>query len=117
MNTRRVGSEKEEEACRYLEEKGYEIVTTNYRCRDAEIDIVAGDGRTLVFVEVKYRKNTEYGSGAHAVSVKKIRNFKKNLLLKGGLRSLRPTLKLLPWLLTTAITEIRRKQSGWRPVN
>lgn len=77
MNTRRVGSEKEEEACRYLEEKGYEIVTTNYRCRDAEIDIVAGDGRTLVFVEVKYRKNTEYGSGAHAVSVKKIRNISR----------------------------------------
>lgn len=77
MNTRRVGGEKEQEACRYLEGKGYEIVATNYWCRYAEIDIVARDGATLVFVEVKYRKNSQYGNGICAVSVKKIRNISR----------------------------------------
>lgn len=77
MNTRRVGSEKEQEARRYLEKKGYEIVTTNYWCRYAEIDIVARDRGALVFVEVKYRKNAEYGNGTYAVSEKKIRNISR----------------------------------------
>ena len=77
MNTRRVGSEKEKEACRYLEKKGYRIVATNYWCRYAEIDIVARDGGELVFIEVKYRKNAQYGGGARAVSAKKIRNISR----------------------------------------
>lgn len=77
MNKRKVGSEKEAAACRYLEKNGYQIIATNYWCRVAEIDIIARDGEELVFVEVKYRKTTEYGSGAHAVSVKKIRNISR----------------------------------------
>lgn len=77
MNKREVGSEKEKLACRYLEEKGYEIVATNYWCRSAELDIVARDGEVLVFVEVKYRKNREFGGGISAVSQKKIRNISR----------------------------------------
>lgn len=77
MNSREKGREKEELACRYLEQKGYRILATNYRCRQAEIDIVAMDGDELVFVEVKYRKNTQFGGGLSAVSPKKIRNICK----------------------------------------
>lgn len=74
MNRREVGREKEKLACRYLEEKGYRIAATNYWCRRAELDIVARDGETLVFAEVKYRKNKEFGGGICAISPKKIRN-------------------------------------------
>lgn len=77
MNRREKGREKEEFACRYLERKGYRILATNYRCRQAEIDIVAIDGNELVFVEVKYRKNMDFGGGLSAVSPKKIRNICK----------------------------------------
>lgn len=74
MNRRQIGTKKEQEACRYLEKKGYQILATNYRCRYAELDIVAKHGRELVFVEVKYRKNTDFGESMYAVSGKKMRN-------------------------------------------
>ena len=74
MNHRKTGSEKEQLACRYLTQNGYEIVATNYRCRYAEIDIVARDAGQLVFVEVKYRRNKKYGGSLYAISPKKIRN-------------------------------------------
>ena len=67
MNKRRIGSEKERLACEYLEKKGYSIVTTNYWCRYAEIDIVAKEADVLVFVEVKYRGNAHYGGSMGAV--------------------------------------------------
>ena len=74
MNRRALGSEKEREACRYLERKGYRILATNYWCRGAELDIVARDGGVLVFVEVKYRRSPKFGSGLCAISPKKIRS-------------------------------------------
>lgn len=73
MNKRRIGSEKEKLTCRYLEKKGYNIVTTNYWCRYAEIDIVAKEADVLIFVEVKYRENAYYGESMRAVSQNKIR--------------------------------------------
>lgn len=77
MNQRQIGSEKEALACQYLEDKGYRIVATNYRCRTAEIDIVAYDGDALVFVEVKYRKTASCGESSYAVDLKKIRNISR----------------------------------------
>lgn len=79
MNRRKLGSEKEELACRYLEQRGYKILATNYWSRYAEIDIVAWDkgdkeGGQLVFIEVKYRRNKQYGGSLYAVSMKKMRN-------------------------------------------
>ena len=73
LNKRRIGSEKERLACEYLEKKGYSIVTTNYWCRYADIDIVAKEADVLVFVEVKYRGNAHYGGSMGAVSQNKIR--------------------------------------------
>lgn len=77
MNRRQIGSEKEALACQYLKDKGYRIVATNYRCRTAEIDIVAYDGDALVFVEVKYRKTAACGESSYAVDLKKIRNISR----------------------------------------
>lgn len=60
-NRRRLGAENEKKAGKHLEDAGYEIIEYNYRCKAGEIDIVARDGKYLVFCEVKYRSG--YGSG------------------------------------------------------
>ncbi|MBS7008387.1 YraN family protein [Anaerostipes sp.] len=70
-NQRKTGMEKEETACRFLVSQGYEILERNFYSRRGEIDIVARDGEYLVFIEVKYRKNAEYGYPSEAVNAKK----------------------------------------------
>lgn len=63
-----LGRRAEQEAARFLESKGMEILARNVRYRDGEVDIVAKDGEELVFVEVKARRLEEFGSGAEAVT-------------------------------------------------
>ncbi|MBE5997741.1 MAG: YraN family protein [Lachnospiraceae bacterium] len=71
MNKRGIGTRFEQLAARYLEERGYRILETNYRCRKGEIDIVARDGIYLVFCEVKYRTDEEAGDPMEAVGGRK----------------------------------------------
>jgi putative endonuclease len=58
----------EELAVRELERLGYAILARRYRTRCGEIDIVADDSGTLVFVEVKARADDEFGTAAEAVT-------------------------------------------------
>jgi len=74
LSTASVGRERivrgevgEELAVRELERRGYVILARRYRRRGGEIDIIAMDGPTLVFVEVKARAGHEFGDGAEAV--------------------------------------------------
>ena len=53
MNSKQTGAAGEERACKYLIEKGYEILERNWRTKTGEIDIIAKKAETLVFVEVK----------------------------------------------------------------
>lgn len=69
----RTGLEGERRACVFLEEKGYEIVATNYRYKKSEIDIIARKGQLLVFVEVKARRYSSFGFPEEAVDEKKAR--------------------------------------------
>lgn len=55
------GYKGEQIACRFLKKCGYEIIDKNYRCRFGEIDIIAVENNVLCFIEVKSRKNTDYG--------------------------------------------------------
>ena len=55
QNKRRTGGCYEAAAAVYLEKQGLVILRKNYRCRSGEIDLIARDGRYLVFIEVKYR--------------------------------------------------------------
>ena len=64
QNKRRTGTEYERRAGAYLEERGYEILEYNFRCRMGEIDIIARDGEYLVFCEVKYRLDARSGHPA-----------------------------------------------------
>jgi putative endonuclease len=63
-----LGKTGEDLACRELERCGYAILARRYRRRGGELDIVARDGATIVFVEVKTRRGLEWGSGAAAVT-------------------------------------------------
>ena len=56
-NKRMIGTCAEERAALFLQARGMQILVRNYRCRQGEIDLIARDGRYLVFVEVKYRSS------------------------------------------------------------
>lgn len=58
----------ETSAVEYLEEKGYEILETNYKNKLGEIDIIAKDGERIVFVEVKARQTARFGYPREAVN-------------------------------------------------
>ena len=62
-----TGRAAEEDACRFLRECGYEIVARNWRTAQGEIDIVAREGSTLIFVEVKSRSRPDFGGPEAAV--------------------------------------------------
>jgi putative endonuclease len=66
-----AGGAAEEAAARFLERQGLAIVARNYRTRLGEIDLVARDGATLVFVEVRMRSSDRYGGGAESIGWRK----------------------------------------------
>ena len=70
----RAGELKSQE---YLKNKGYKILKTNYKSVVGEIDIIAQDNETIVFVEVKTRSSEEYGRPAEAVNLKKQEKYYK----------------------------------------
>lgn len=61
-----------------MQAKGYEIIDRNYYCQYGEIDIVCKEKEYLVFVEVKYRKDTRMGSPEEAVSSYKMQHIIKS---------------------------------------
>jgi putative endonuclease len=66
-----LGPAGEQYAERFLRRRRYRIVTRNYNCPMGEIDIVALDGRTIVFVEVKTRTGREHADPQDAVNAAK----------------------------------------------
>ena len=67
----------ENAACLYLQKKGYQILERNFRKSYGEVDIIALDSSTLVFVEVKTRSNSSYGTPFDAISSSKLVQIKK----------------------------------------
>ena len=73
MNTKRLGDRGEEAAAKFLANKGYKILARQFRTPLGELDLVARDGGTLVFVEVKTRRSLRFGLPSDAVGVTKQR--------------------------------------------
>lgn len=75
MTRKRIhtGRQGEEEAVRLLGSMGYKILERNYRCPLGEMDIVAKDGPTLVFVEVRSRTGDAYGDPLESITARKQR--------------------------------------------
>ena len=65
------GAAAETLAASFLEKRGLAIVTRNYRCRVGEIDLIARDGATLVFVEVRLRKSNAFGGASASITASK----------------------------------------------
>lgn len=63
-----IGKNGEEITQKYLLKNKYEIIETNFRCRQGEIDIIAKEKEELVFIEVKTRTNRNYGEPIDAVT-------------------------------------------------
>lgn len=69
MNQKQIeGKNGEKIATTYLETLGYKIICKNFRCLQGEIDIIAKDNETVVFVEVKTRTSLKYGEAKEAVN-------------------------------------------------
>lgn len=66
-----LGRAGEDRAAQYLKDMGYSLVERNYRCKLGEIDIVARDGPVMVFVEVRTRSGSGFGSALESVVYKK----------------------------------------------
>lgn len=73
MSTTETGRKAESAASAYLEMRGFEIMERNFRRPRCEIDIIATKAGVVHFVEVKYRRNDDQGSGFDAVTSAKLR--------------------------------------------
>lgn len=69
--TREQGEYTENLACQYLEQKGLKLLERNFHCRLGEIDLIMKHNDSLVFVEVRYRRNSNFGSGAESITTNK----------------------------------------------
>lgn len=71
MEKKELGKKGEELAIGFLKKNGYRIIQKNYVCKLGEMDIIARDKDTLVFVEVKTRRSNQFGPPQLAVNLSK----------------------------------------------
>lgn len=68
MHTKKLGKQVEDLVCHFLEKKKLKLITRNYACRFGEIDLIMQDKITLVFIEVRYRQHSRFGSSLETVN-------------------------------------------------
>jgi putative endonuclease len=101
------GRVAEEAAVRWLEAHGYRIVERNHRNHGGEIDVIAWDGDTLCFLEVKARAATRYGPAIAAVGWQKRRRLGRAASLYLALRRLEPPCRF-------DVLGVEGEGEGWR---
>lgn len=74
------GESQEQRACEYLQAQGLTLITQNFSCRMGEIDLIMQQGNSLVFIEVRYRRNKDFGGAAASVTRGKQRKIIKTAL-------------------------------------
>lgn len=87
------GATAETLACTHLKQQGMALIERNYRTRQGEIDIIAKDGETLVFIEVRLRSHGDFGSAAQSINRRKQRRLisaAQHYLLSKGLTDTQP---------------------------
>lgn len=75
-NARRLGQWGEQLVAEHLRRQGWTVLARNFRCRMGELDIVAKNAQYIIFVEVKLRKNDQFGSACEAVTRSKQRKLR-----------------------------------------
>lgn len=71
VTTREQGEATEKLAAEYLKEQGLKLVGQNFHSRFGELDLIMMDNENLVFVEVRYRRSNNFGSGAETITASK----------------------------------------------
>ncbi len=74
------GESQEQRACEYLQAQGLSLITQNFSCRMGEIDLIMQQGESLVFVEVRFRRNKDFGGAAASVTRSKQRKIIRTAL-------------------------------------
>jgi putative endonuclease len=72
-----IGRYGEDLAAKYLQDRGYSILERNWRCSLGEIDLIAKDRNSIVFVEVKTRNGIGYGHPFEAITANKVSRMRK----------------------------------------
>ena len=68
-----IGQQAEDKAARFLEKRGLLVLTRNFRCRGGDIDLICRDRNAVVFVEVRRRRNADYGGAGASITLTKQR--------------------------------------------
>ena len=76
-----IGKAAEHKAAAFLEKQGLKLIASRYRAPAGEIDLIMEDHQTLVFIEVKFRKHTHFGTAAESVHTRKQQKILKAALL------------------------------------
>ena len=71
------GQRVEQLAEQYLCQQGLKALQRNYQIRGGELDLIMQDGKVLVFVEVRYRKQSSHGSGADSITATKMQRLRR----------------------------------------
>ncbi|MCG9709228.1 YraN family protein [Pseudoalteromonas shioyasakiensis] len=79
QNSREKGLYYEKQAEQYLIQRGLKTIERNYFCKYGELDLIMRDGQTLVFVEVKFRKNALRGGANYALSKLKQQRLRRTI--------------------------------------
>ncbi|MFT2092046.1 YraN family protein [Paraglaciecola sp. 2405UD69-4] len=87
-----IGKQAEDLARTFLEKQGLKFIQQNYRCRTGEIDLIMQDAEQLVFIEVKYRSKSHYGSAMEYFHATKRRKFESALMHFMMEKSLNPSI-------------------------
>ena len=65
------GEQSEQQACIYLSKQGLSLVESNFSCQYGELDLIMRDQKTLVIIEVRFRKSNKFGSALESITAKK----------------------------------------------
>ena len=76
MKRRETGLHGEQLACDFLKKNDYQLVERNFRCPRGEVDIIAQQGNTLVFVEVRTKKGRNFGSPEESITPTKMEHLR-----------------------------------------
>ncbi len=71
QNAQRQGQDAENKAAEFLQQRGFQLISRNYQCRQGEIDLIMRDGEHLVFVEVRHRTKASHGSPVETITTSK----------------------------------------------
>jgi len=72
LNRQQIGIHAEQDACKFLQKKGFRLLEQNYSCYCGEIDLIMQDREDIVFVEVRHRQHIQYGNALESINRKKM---------------------------------------------